>query len=79
MERRKLGALEVSAIGLGCMSMTQIYGTPDEGEAIATIPLALDHRLDPPDPSDAHPRRPHRAPTDPPPHARHSRPLPAHR
>ena len=32
MERRKLGALEVSAIGLGCMSMTPIYGEPSEPE-----------------------------------------------
>jgi hypothetical protein len=37
MERRKLGALEVSAIGLGCMSMTPIYGEPDPAEAIATL------------------------------------------
>ncbi len=54
MERRKLGALEVSAIGLGCMSMTQIYGTPDEGEAIATIHPALEHGIDLIDTSDAY-------------------------
>jgi len=54
MERRKLGALEVSAIGLGCMSMTQIYGTPDEGEAIATIHRALEHGIDLIDTSDAY-------------------------
>lgn len=42
MRTRKLGTLEVSAIGLGCMSMTPIYGTPDPDEAIATIRHALD-------------------------------------
>jgi aryl-alcohol dehydrogenase-like predicted oxidoreductase len=43
MEKRKLGqGLEVSAIGLGCMGMSEFYGTPDEGEAIATIHRALD-------------------------------------
>lgn len=54
MERRRLGDLEVSAIGLGCMSMTAIYGTPDEGEAIATIHSALDHGIDLIDTSDAY-------------------------
>jgi aryl-alcohol dehydrogenase-like predicted oxidoreductase len=29
MERRKLGALEVSAIGLGCATMTPFYREPD--------------------------------------------------
>ncbi len=37
MKRRKLGGLEVGAVGLGCMSMTPIYGEPSEPEAIATI------------------------------------------
>ena len=39
MQKRKLGnsGLEVSAIGLGCMSMTPIYGVPDTEEAIATL------------------------------------------
>jgi aryl-alcohol dehydrogenase-like predicted oxidoreductase len=40
---RKLGdALEVSAIGLGCMGMTYAYGTPDEGESEKTILRAID-------------------------------------
>ncbi len=41
---RRLGAagLEVSALGLGCMGMSQAYGTPDEDESIATIHRALD-------------------------------------
>jgi aryl-alcohol dehydrogenase-like predicted oxidoreductase len=37
MNTRKLGELEVPAIGLGCMGMSAFYGTTDEGEAIATI------------------------------------------
>jgi aryl-alcohol dehydrogenase-like predicted oxidoreductase len=42
MKQRKLGALEVAAIGLGCMGMSAFYGTTDEGEAIATIHRALE-------------------------------------
>ncbi|MDB5649707.1 MAG: aldo/keto reductase [Hyphomicrobiales bacterium] len=42
MKTRKLGSLNVSAIGLGCMTMTQIYGEPNEAEAIATIHRALE-------------------------------------
>ncbi len=43
MEKRKLGAgLEVSAMGLGCMGMSDFYGGRDEGEAIATIHRALE-------------------------------------
>src|SRR6478735_6747943 len=37
MNTRKLGSLEVSALGLGCMGMSAFYGSTDEGEAIATI------------------------------------------
>jgi len=43
MQTRKLGAeLEVSAIGLGCMGMTECYGACDEAEAVAVINHALD-------------------------------------
>jgi aryl-alcohol dehydrogenase-like predicted oxidoreductase len=42
MKTRRLGGIEVSAVGLGCMSMTPIYGRPDPEEAIATIRAALD-------------------------------------
>ena len=44
MERRRLGAqgLEVSALWLGCMGMSEFYGRADEAEAIATIRRALD-------------------------------------
>jgi aryl-alcohol dehydrogenase-like predicted oxidoreductase len=54
MERRRLGALEVSAIGLGCMSMTPVYGNPDPDEAIATIQRAPELGIDLIDTSDAY-------------------------
>ncbi|HEX3498268.1 MAG TPA: aldo/keto reductase, partial [Stellaceae bacterium] len=54
MERRKLGALEVSAIGLGCMSMTPIYGEPEPEEAIATLHRATELGIDFIDTSDAY-------------------------
>ena len=37
-----VAALEVSALGLGCMGMSEFYGTGDEAESIATIHRALD-------------------------------------
>ena len=46
MQKRKLGSagLEVSAIGLGCMSMTSAYGpAADKGEMIQLIRAAHDH------------------------------------
>jgi aryl-alcohol dehydrogenase-like predicted oxidoreductase len=52
--RRQLGALEVSAIGLGCMSMTPIYGVPDPDEAVATLQRAPDIGIDFIDTSDAY-------------------------
>jgi len=54
MKRRKLGALEVGAVGLGCMSMTPIYGEPSEPEAIATIHRAAELGVDLVDSSDAY-------------------------
>src|ERR1700731_1867252 len=42
MKTRKLGSLEVSALGLGCMGMSAFYGSSDESEAIATIQRALE-------------------------------------
>jgi len=44
MERRSLGTvgLEVPALGLGCMGMSDFYGGRDETESVATINRALD-------------------------------------
>jgi aryl-alcohol dehydrogenase-like predicted oxidoreductase len=42
MKTRKLGSLEVSALGLGCMGMSAFYGASDEQESIATIQRALE-------------------------------------
>lgn len=44
MQTRKLGqqGLEVSALGLGCMGMSEFYGRGDEAESMATIHRALE-------------------------------------
>src|SRR2546428_6116049 len=44
MKKRKLGSqgLVVSELGLGCMGMSEFYGSTNESEAIATIQRALD-------------------------------------
>jgi aryl-alcohol dehydrogenase-like predicted oxidoreductase len=44
MRHRKLGhsSLTVSAVGLGCMGMSEFYGPRNEEESMATIHLALD-------------------------------------
>lgn len=56
MEQRKLGTqgLAVSAQGLGCMGMSDFYGTRDEAESIATIHRALDLGVNFLDTSDAY-------------------------
>src|SRR3954469_9432587 len=47
MEKRTLGqGLEVCELGLGCMGMSEVYGTADEDEAIRTIHRALDLGID---------------------------------
>jgi aryl-alcohol dehydrogenase-like predicted oxidoreductase len=44
LSTRKLGSqgLEVSAVGLGCMGMSQSYGPADEAESIATLHRAIE-------------------------------------
>jgi len=42
MEHRTLGSLSVSALGLGCMGMSEFYGKGDEQESVATIHAFLD-------------------------------------
>ena len=42
MQTRHLGSLSVSALGLGCMGMSEFYGKGDEEESISTIHRALD-------------------------------------
>ncbi len=42
MKQRSLGSLRVSAIGLGCMGMSEFYGAHDDAQSIDTIHRALD-------------------------------------
>src|SRR3954447_6565331 len=48
MDTRTLGVAgpQVSALGLGCMGMSGMYGAADEAESIATIHAALDAGID---------------------------------
>lgn len=54
LQRRKLGDLEVACLGLGCMSMTPIYGTPDPDKAIEAVRRAADCGIQLLDTSDAY-------------------------
>jgi aryl-alcohol dehydrogenase-like predicted oxidoreductase len=56
MKKRRLGrnGPAVSAIGLGCMGMSEFYGPTDEAESVATIRRALDRGLDFLDTADAY-------------------------
>jgi aryl-alcohol dehydrogenase-like predicted oxidoreductase len=54
MQRRRLGELEVSAVGLGCATMTPFYDEPDEDAAIATLRRAREIGVDFLDSSDAY-------------------------
>ncbi|BCW65995.1 oxidoreductase [Arthrobacter sp. NicSoilB4] len=42
METRTLGSLTVSALGLGCMGMSEFYGHGEDSESVATIQAFLD-------------------------------------
>ncbi|CAB4931637.1 unannotated protein [freshwater metagenome] len=42
IQKRQIGSLTVSALGLGCMGMSEFYGTTDEQTGIDTIRRALD-------------------------------------
>jgi len=46
MQTRNLGQLEVSALGLGCMGMSEFYGDRDETESLATLDRALELGID---------------------------------
>src|SRR5215472_14879801 len=54
MQRRRLGMLEVSAIGLGCATMTPFYDEPDTAAAIETLQQARGIGIDLLDTSDAY-------------------------
>ena len=48
MERRPLGRTghQVSALGLGCMGMSEFYGTRDDATSLQTLATALDQGID---------------------------------
>ena len=56
MQKRHLGrnGPEVSAIGLGCMGMSEFYGPADDAESVATIHHALDRGINLLDTADAY-------------------------
>ena len=54
MQRRTLGGLQVSAVGLGCATMTPFYDEPDRDAAIDTVRRAREIGVDFLDSSDAY-------------------------
>jgi aryl-alcohol dehydrogenase-like predicted oxidoreductase len=54
MQTRNLGSLKVSALGLGCMGMSEFYGPRDDAESIATLHLALERGITLLDTADAY-------------------------
>ncbi len=57
---RRLGSLTVSALGLGCMGMSHVYGPADRAEAVATLHRSLDLGLTFLDTADMYGRGPQR-------------------
>jgi aryl-alcohol dehydrogenase-like predicted oxidoreductase len=53
-KQRRLGSTEVSAIGLGCMSLSNVYGASDDGKGVDLIREALDLGVTLLDTSDAY-------------------------
>ena len=45
MDKKKVGELEVSALGLGCMGMTGFYGNAVKEQCIQTIQIAFEHGI----------------------------------
>jgi aryl-alcohol dehydrogenase-like predicted oxidoreductase len=54
MQRRRLGGIEVSAVGLGCATMTPFYDEPDTAAAVETLQRAREIGVDFLDTSDAY-------------------------
>src|SRR5947199_4180986 len=54
VQGRRLGGLEVSAVGLGCATMTPFYDQPDRDAAIETLRRAREIGVDFLDSSDAY-------------------------
>src|SRR5246127_1985380 len=54
MQRRRLGGIEVSAVGLGCATMTPFYDEPDSAAAVETLHRAREIGVDFLDSSDAY-------------------------
>ena len=54
MQRRRLGGLEVSAVGLGCATVTPFYDEPDSAAAVETLHRAREIGVDFLDTSDAY-------------------------
>ena len=52
LPQRKLGGLSVSAVGLGCMSLSGVYGDADDAQSEDLIRYAIDHGVSHLDSSD---------------------------
>ncbi len=54
MSRRHLGTLETPSLGLGCMGMSEFYGSRNDAESVLTIRAALDAGVNLLDTADAY-------------------------